>query len=294
MAGFVFFNGKFVPEEEAAVSVFDHGFLYGDGIFETMRSYGGRVFKLAEHLERLFRSAEIISLKIPASSGELAEVVRGTVQRNNLPDAYIRLSISRGPGPIGIDPRNCSSPTVLCMARELPGSLDDLRRRGVKAIITRTRRIPAESLDPAAKTFNFLNCIVAKVEANNAGAFEGIMLNTLGEVAEGTVSNIFICRNGALITPAREAGILRGITRDTVLELATALDMRVEESRFGPGGLLKAEEVFLTNSSWEVLPVIELDGHPVGGGAPGPMTGLLQEEYQRFVLRSLDSEEPLT
>lgn len=272
--------------------MFDHGFLYGDGIFETMRSYGGKVFKLEEHLERLLRSAGVISLKIPMSTGELAEVARGTLQRNNLPDAYIRLSISRGPGPIGIDPRNCPGPTVLCMARELPGSLGDLRRRGVSAMIARTRRTPAESLDPAAKTFNFLNCIVAKVEANNAGAFEGIMLNTRGEVAEGTVSNLFIYRNGALITPAPEAGILCGITRDTVLELARGLGLRVEESLFGPEDLWEAKEVFLTNSSWEVLPVTELDGHPVGSGAPGPVTGQLREEYQRFVFKSLGVEKP--
>lgn len=293
MAGYVYLNGKFVPESEAVVSVFDHGYLYGDGIFETMRVYGGKVFMLEEHLRRLFRSAGIVSLNVPAGPGELAEVVRETVRLNNLPEASVRLSISRGPGPLGIDPRGCATPTVLCLARELPDTLAGLRRQGVKAVITRTRRVPPEALDPAAKTANFLNCILAKVEANSAGAFEGIMLNTRGEVAEGTVSNVFYVKNGALFTPSPEAGILRGITRDLVLRLARDLGVEAEESLFGQEELLRADEVFLTNSTWEVLPVVELDGRPVGGGGPGPLAGMLLREYGSFVARALSQERPV-
>lgn len=287
MAGLVYLNGEFMPEDQASVSVFDHGFLYGDGVFETMRAYGGKVFMLNEHLDRLFRSAGIISLAVPASKGELGEAVRQTVKKNNLSGAYIRLSVSRGPGPIGLDPRNCPRPTVICMARELPGNLDELRRQGVRAVIVRTRRIPPEALDPAAKTFNFLNCIVAKVEANKAGAMEGIMLNTRGEVAEGTVSNVFMVRKGALVTPSPEAGILRGITRNVVLFLAAGMGIEIKEGTFGPEQLFAAEEVFLTNSSWEIMPVVELDGKLVGGGVPGPAAHMLSREYSSFVAKEL-------
>ncbi|MCL6636050.1 MAG: branched-chain-amino-acid transaminase [Peptococcaceae bacterium] len=294
MARLVYLNGAYVPENEAFVSVFDHGFLYGDGVFETMRAYGGQVFKLAEHLARLHRSAAAIFLEIPLAPGELAEVVRETVRRNGLAEAYVRLSVSRGPGPVGIDPRRCTSPTVVCLAGEVPGDLERLRRQGVRAVITRTRRVPAESLDPAAKTCNFLNGIVAKIEASRAGAFEGIMLNTRGEVAEGTVSNVFICRKGALLTPAAAAGILRGITRDTVLALARDIGLQAEEALFGPSELFGAEEVFLTNSSWEVMPVTELDGRPVGGGVPGPVAGLLRQEYRRLVAGVLEREKPIS
>lgn len=287
MAGFVYLNGDFVPEDKAYVSVFDHGFLYGDGVFETMRAYGGNVFMLNEHLDRLFRSAETISLAIPATKGELGDAVRQTVKKNNLAGAYIRLSVSRGPGPIGLDPRNCPRPTIVCMARELPGNLEELRRQGVRAVIARTRRIPPEALDPSAKTFNFLNCIVAKLEANKAGAMEGIMLNTRGEVAEGTVSNVFMVTRGALVTPSPGAGILRGITRDVVLSLSAARGVEIKECNFGPDHLFVAEEVFLTNSSWEIMPVVELDGQALGSGAPGPLTINLAREYSRYVAKEL-------
>lgn len=293
MSELVYLNGDFVPAREAVVSVFDHGFLYGDGIFETMRAYGGRVFQLEEHLERLLQSARILSLSMPLSPADLAGVVRETLRRNNLSEAYLRLSISRGPGPIGLDPRNCPAPTVLCVAREQPGHLEELRQRGVKAMVPRTRRTPPEALDPAAKTCNFLNGIVAKIEANQAGAFEAILLNTRGEVAEGTVSNVFIYRQGTLLTPAAAAGILRGITRDTVLELARSLGLRTEEALFRAEDLYRAEEMFLTNSSWELLPVIELDGRPVGSGFPGAVTRSLWESFRRHVAEVLQKEEAL-
>ncbi|RJQ32505.1 MAG: branched-chain-amino-acid transaminase [Peptococcaceae bacterium] len=288
MSAFVYLNGDYVPAENAKVSVFDHGFLYGDGVFETMRAYGRRVFMLAEHLERLYRSAAIISLVIPYRIEELAAAVEGTIQRNNLSGAYIRLSISRGVGPLGIDPLSCTGPTVVCMARALAGYPAELYSQGVRAVTVRTRRTPAEALDPAAKTFNFLNNIMAKIEANAAGAYEGIMLNSSGYVAEGTVSNLFLLRRGALLTPAPEAGILPGITRNVVLELAVGQGLKVVETLFGPDELYAAEEMFLTNSSWELLPVVTVDGFPIGGGRPGPVTGLLLDAYRKMVAESLD------
>ncbi|RJQ27373.1 MAG: branched-chain-amino-acid transaminase [Peptococcaceae bacterium] len=288
MSAFVYLNGDYVPAEDAKVSVFDHGFLYGDGVFETMRAYVGRVFMLTEHLERLYRSAAIISLVIPYRIEELAAAVEGTIQRNNLPGAYIRLSVSRGAGPLGIDPLNCAGPTVVCTARALAGHPEVLYSRGVQAVTVCTRRIPVEALDPSAKTFNFLNNIMAKIEANAAGAYEGIMLNSSGQVAEGTVSNLFLLRRGVLLTPAPEAGILPGITRNTVLELAGGMGIRAVETLFGPGELYAAEEMFLTNSSWELLPVVTVDGFPVGSGRPGPVTGLLLDAYRKLVAESLD------
>lgn len=287
MSAFVYLNGDYVPATEAKVSVYDHGFLYGDGVFETMRSYGGRVFKLSEHLERLYRSAAIISLVVPYKVGELTAAVEGTIQRNNLPDAYIRLSVSRGVGPLGIDPLGCTGPTVVCMARALTNHPAELYSQGVQVVTVHTRRVPAEALDPSAKTFNFLNNILAKIEVNAAGAYEGVMLNTNGQVAEGTVSNLFLLRGGALLTPARKAGILPGITRNTVLELAGELGITAVEALFGPDELYAAEELFLTNSSWELLPVVKVDGFSVGSGRPGPVTRMLLDAYRKLVAESL-------
>ncbi|MCL6639071.1 MAG: aminotransferase class IV [Firmicutes bacterium] len=279
----VYLNGDFVPEAEAKVSVFDRGFLYGDGIFETVRSYGGKIFRLKRHIERLFTSANILSISLPHDAGQFCEIVKETLRRNHLNDASLRLSVSRGPGAPGLSPAGSGPPTVLCTARELPPGLPQLQKSGVRAVVVQTRRTPPPCLDSRAKTFNFLNNIVARLEVDAAGAFEGIMLNTAGKVAEGTVSNVFFYSGGVLYTPSPDAGILPGIARETVLEAAAWKGVRAGEGLFGPEDLFAAGEVFLTNSNWEVLPVVQLDGMTVGKGVPGPATTALAAAYNELV-----------
>lgn len=285
MSKFVFLNDKLVPEEEAKISVYDHGFLYGDGIFDTMRAYDGRVFRLEQHLERLRENACSLALSLPWSNEELAAAINATGKANNLPDAYIRLSISRGPGPIGIDPRLCPRPTLVVMAKELPQGREDVYTQGITAITLNTRRNPVQCLDPGIKSLNFLNNILAKLELINAGIGEGIMLNCESKVAEGTVSNIFWCSQGALYTPSREVGILLGITRQTVLEIAGEAGLEVHQGAYALEELYRAEEIFFTNSSGELIPVTRVDDRVIGSGKPGPVTGRLHKLYREDVAR---------
>ncbi|MDA8213375.1 MAG: branched-chain-amino-acid transaminase [Clostridia bacterium] len=289
MSKFVFLNEKLVPEEEAKISVYDHGYLYGDGIFDTMRSYNGTVFRLERHLDRLRANACSLALSLPWSREELAEAVNATIKANNLPDAYIRLSISRGPGPIGIDPRLCPRPTLVVMAKELPGGREEIYTKGMATITLNTRRNPVRCLDPAIKSFNFLNNILAKLELINAGFAEGIMLNYESKVAEGTVSNIFWYCQGALYTPSPEVGILLGITRETVLEIAAKAGLEVRQGAYEVDGLYRAEESFFTNSAGEIMPVTQIDGRIIGGGRPGPITGQLHQDYRDLVARETKS-----
>ena len=276
---FVYLNGEFIPENEAKISVFDRGFLYGDGIFETVRAYDGAVFRLDRHIERLFSSAEILSLTLPHSPERFCGIVQETLRLNGLSNAVVRLSVTRGAGAGGISTVHCPRPTVLCSAREIPAGQDMKQKGGVQAVIVKTRRTPPECLDSRAKTFNFLNNIMAKIEADGTGAFEGIMLTTDGKLAEGTVSNVFFCRRGELFTPSVNTGILSGIARETVLEIAAGLGLKPREGLFDPGELRAAGEIFLTNSNWEVLPVVGLDGQAVGAGAPGEITSALAAGY---------------
>jgi branched-chain amino acid aminotransferase len=265
----IYCNGAFVPEEEAKVSVFDHGFLYGDGIFEGIRAYHGRVFKLDEHLKRLYESAKSIQLQIGIAKDEMQELVLETLRRNGLKDAYIRLVVSRGKGDLGLDPMKCPRAAIYCIAAQIKIFEPSMYEQGLEVKTVAIRRNNPDSLSPRIKSLNYLNNILAKLEANQAGVVEGIMLNQEGYVAEGTSDNIFILREGVLITPPLSAGILEGITRDTVLQLASLLRIEAKEELFTRHDLYTSEECFLTGTAAELIPVIKVDGREIGEGVPG-------------------------
>ena len=251
-------NDRIVPEAEAKVSVYDHGFLYGDGVYETMRAYGGCVFMLERHLERLGRSASLVRLALP-EEGAVGMAVRDTLAANELSEAYVRITVSRGPGPIGLDPDLCRKPTLVVVAerfREYPVAFYE---NGMTVTLAKTRRNLREAINPGIKSLNFLNNILAKIEAKDRGADEAFMLNAEGFLAEGTVCNVFFARNGTLCTPSVEAGILDGITREIVIGLAERNGIAVKEGLFRPRDLMQADEVFFTNTTAEVMPVGSVD-----------------------------------
>lgn len=265
----IYCNGAFVPEDEAKVSVFDHGFLYGDGIFEGIRAYYGRVFKLDEHLKRLYESAKSIQLNIGISKDEMQEIVLETLRRNGLKDAYIRLVVSRGKGDLGLDPVKCPRAAIFCIAAQIKIFEPSMYEQGLEVKTVAIRRNNLDSLSPRIKSLNYLNNILAKLEANQAGVVEGIMLNQEGYVAEGTSDNIFIVREGVLVTPPLSAGILEGITRDSVLQLASLLGIETKEELFTRHDLYTSDECFLTGTAAELIPVIKVDGREIGTGVPG-------------------------
>lgn len=283
----IFLNDRVVPEHEAVVSVFDHGFLYGDGVYETMRAYGGAVFMLNRHLERLARSAALIQLHIPLQQ-RIKDAIYETMQANKVKDAYVRVTVSRGKGPVGLDPALCPAPTLVVIAEEFRPYPERLYAEGVKLIIARTRRNLVEALNPKIKSLNFLNNILAKIEAKERGAHEALMLNADGFVSEGTVCNIFFVSGEALCTPSVEMGVLDGITREMVLRIAAKHGMTVQEGKFVPEDLFNATEVFFTNTTSEVMPVSQLEDirYPVG-----EMTKKLHALYQEEVRRSLAGNE---
>ena len=268
----VYLNGKFVPKEEAVVSVFDHGLLYGDGVFEGIRAYHGRVFKLGEHLDRLYDGARALRLEIPCSKKEMQDIVLETLRRNNLQDAYIRLVITRGQGDLGLDPLKCPKAFVFCITASIVLYPDELYEKGMSIISVSTRRNIPTACIPRVKSLNYLNNIYAKMEANLAGMPEAIMLNNEGYVAEATGDNIFIVKNGVLITPPSYAGILEGITRNSVMDIAREKGILVEEKLFTMFDVYTADEVFLTGTAAEVIPCINVDGRIIGSGKPGDMT----------------------
>ncbi|HET6514580.1 MAG TPA: branched-chain-amino-acid transaminase [Thermodesulfovibrionales bacterium] len=256
---FVYLNDRLVPKAEARVSVFDHGFLYGDGIYETVRAYDDVIFLLDEHLMRLYRSASMIGLTMPKDADEMKTAIYETLEANALKNAYIRITLSRGYGPIGLDPELCKEPTFVIIAEEMKGYPRSLYEHGIRLIIAGTRRNLSDALNPQLKSLNFLNNILAKIEAKNHGAYEAVMLNVSGHVTEGTISNIFFFRDGVLRTPSLGCGILDGITRKVVLDLAVREGMAVEEGEFTREDLYAAGEVFITNTTMEVMPVCQLD-----------------------------------
>jgi len=276
----IFLNDKLVPEHEAVVSVFDHGFLYGDGIYETMRAYDGTVFMLKRHIERLDRSAGLIRLHIPEPQ-VITGAVYAALQANGLKSAYIRVSVSRGKGPVGLDPALCPRPTFVVIAEEFREYPDELYARGVKLIIARTRRNLVAALDPKIKSLNFLNNILAKIEAKERNAYEAIMLNANGFIAEGTVCNIFFVRDGVLCTPAVEVGVLDGITRELVIHLAEKDRIPVEEGRYLPEDIFRASEVFFTNTTSEIMPIAQIEDIRYEIGA---VTGALRRRYREYVM----------
>jgi len=284
---FIYLNGRLVPEEEALVSVFDHGFLYGDGIYETMRAYRGTVFMIDEHISRLYRSGDLIKLKIDRPSDEIKGAIYDTVKKNDLKEAYIRVSISRGPGDIGLDPELCREPTIVIIGKEFRGYPEEFYINGVKVSIAKTRRNAPQSLDPKIKSLNFLNNILAKIEAKQAGAYESIMLNYKGYLTEGTITNIFFVKAEVLYTPSIHAGILDGITRDIVIRIAKEKGIKIKEGLYRPKDLYRADESFITNTTLEILPVVKVDDKVIGNGIPGPITRELQKGYKEEVARYL-------
>ncbi len=285
----VYVNGEFLPQPEAKVSVFDHGFLYGDGVFEGIRAYHGRVFKLREHMERLYDSARAILLTVPLEFEELRRAVLETCRRNGIRDGYIRLVVSRGPGDLGLDPRKCSRPTVVIIADTIQLYPEELYREGMRIVTVATRRNAPEALNPRIKSLNYLNNILAKIEANLAGYPEVLMLSPEGYVAECTGDNIFIVRRGRLLTPPDHLGILEGITRNTVMELAREMGVPVEEKVLTRYELYSAEECFLTGTAAEVVPVVEVDGRRIGTGKPGEITRRLMDGFRRLTLTEGDA-----
>ena len=279
----IFLNDRMVPEQEAVVSVFDHGFLYGDGIYETMRAYDGKVFMLGRHIERLARSAALIRLHIPEPQ-MIMDAVYAAMAANGLKSAYIRVTVSRGKGPVGLDPALCPRPTFVVMAEEFREYPDTLYTEGVKLIIARTRRNLIEALNPKIKSLNFLNNILAKIEAKERGAYEAIMLNAQGFIAEGTVCNIFFVRDGVLCTPSAEVGVLDGITRELVISLAEKDGIPVKEGRYLPEDICSASEVFFTNTTSEIMPVSQIEDvkYPVGDMTI-KLHALYKEEVSKYI-----------
>jgi branched-chain amino acid aminotransferase len=276
----IYLNGEFVPESEAKVSVFDHGLLYGDGVFEGIRAYNGRVFRLEDHIDRMYDSARTIDLKIPLTKEEFAEVICETLRKNNLKDAYIRPLVTRGVGDLGLDPNKCPVATVIVIATGWGAMYGDLYEKGLKAITCSIRRNPAEALPPNVKSLNYLNNIMAKIEANYKGGDEAIFFDTNGYVAEGSGDNLYIVKNGRIITPPT-LNNLRGITRMVLLELAEEMGIAVEERNLGYYDLYTADEFLVSGSAAEVAPVVLIDGRTVGTGKPGPVFKQLAEAFKR-------------
>lgn len=268
----IYIDGKFVPEAEAKVSVFDHGLLYGDGIFEGIRFYQGRVFKLEEHLERLWDSARSICLAIPMSRTEMTEALMETIRRNDLRDGYIRLLVTRGVGNLGLNPAQCKRASVIIIAATVALYPEELYRNGLTVVTCATRRTSPGALNPAVKSLNYLNNVMARIEANLAGADEALMLNDHGYVAECTADNVFIIKRGEIFTPPIAAGALRGITRAVVFEIAAELGLKISEADITRHDVFVADECFLTGTAAEVIPVVKADGRTIGTGKPGPIS----------------------
>lgn len=282
----IFIDGKFYDERKAKVSVFDHGFLYGDGVFEGIRAYHGRVFKLNEHVERLFYSAKAILLEIPMSPEEVSEAVIKACRVNKIRDGYIRLVVTRGVGTLGLNPRSCKNPSIVIIADKIQVYPPEVYARGIQIVTVPTTRNLHSALNPAIKSLNYLNNILARIEANNAGCDNGLMLNAEGFVSECTVDNVFIIKKGEVFTPPLSAGALYGITRHTVMELAAQRGLKVTEPNLTRYDLYNADECFLTGTGAEIMPVIRIDGRVIGTGKPGELTRKLVAEYHALTAAS--------
>ncbi|MEZ5943893.1 MAG: branched-chain-amino-acid transaminase [Planctomycetaceae bacterium] len=281
----IYLNGQLVPEAEAVVSVFDHGLLYGDGVFEGIRVYNRRVFMLPEHVERLYESARAIRLEIPISPEEMTEAVEKTVAANNIEDGYVRLVVTRGAGSLGLDIRRTSNPQVIVIAATISLYDPELYEKGLKIITASTIRNHPSAVSPRIKSLNYLNNILAKIEGTDQGAPEALMLNHKGDVSECTGDNIFVIKQGIIRTPPKDAGILEGITRNVVIKLAREAGYAVEEVTLQRHDIYIADECFLTGTAAEVIPCVSLDGRNIGDGTPGPISRQLLKAFQEFARR---------
>lgn len=278
----IYIDGEFLPKAEAKVSVFDHGLLYGDGVFEGIRSYNGRVFKLDEHLERLYDSAKSIMLEIPISIETMKETVLETLRRNHLREGYIRLIVTRGVGDLGLDPDKCPKPSIIIIADKIVLYPQKYYEEGLEIVTVSVRRNYAEAINPRIKSLNYLNNILAKIEGKQAGAEEVLMLNREGYVVECSGDNIFWIKNGTLVTPPVHMGILEGVTRNSVIDIAREAGLRVEERVFTRHDLYVADECFLTGTAAEVIPVVKIDQRAIGDAQPGKITQRLMTAFRQL------------
>jgi len=275
----IYINGKYYDKEDAKISVYDHGLLYGDGVFEGMRSYGGKVFRLQQHLDRLWNSAKAIWLEIPISRPEMAQAVEETLRVNKIQDGYVRLVVTRGVGTLGLDPNKTSHPQIIIITDHIELYPQAFYDKGLEIITVSTMRNHPAALSPRIKSLNYLNNILAKIEGLQAGCVEALMLNHRGEVAECTGDNLFLVSRGDVLTPPIDAGILEGITRDAVIELARKAGLTVREIPLTKHDVYIADECFLTGSAAEIVPVVKVDSRPIGDGKPGPVTRDLEQRF---------------
>ena len=282
----IYIDGKFYSEANAKVSVFDHGLLYGDGIFEGIRFYNGRVFRLEQHLERLWNSARSICLDIPMTRQEMTEALLETIRQNHLRDGYIRLVVTRGVGNLGLNPEQCKNPSVIIIAATIALYHEDFYRKGLSIVTVATRRSNPASLNPAVKSLNYLNNVMARIEANLASADEALMLNDAGNVAECTADNVFIIKHGQIFTPPTTAGALQGITRSVVSDIAGEFDLKVIEADFTRHDIFVADECFLTGTAAEIVPVVKADGRIIGNGKPGPITTRIVARFREMTQKT--------
>ena len=278
----IYIDGKLYDKEDAKISVYDHGFLYGDGVFEGIRSYGGKVFRLAEHLDRLWDSAKAIWLEVPISKQQMVKAIEDTLAVNGIRDGYIRVVVTRGAGTLGLDPNRCSHPQVIIIADLISLYPVELYQEGLELVTVSVMRNHPAALSPRIKSLNYLNNILAKIEGLQAGCMEALMLNHKGEVAECTGDNIFLVRQQRLLTPPNEAGILEGITRDAVIGLARGMDIDVAETPLTKHDVYIADECFLTGTAAEVVPVVKVDSRMIGEGVPGPITRELMTRFREL------------
>jgi branched-chain amino acid aminotransferase len=279
----IYIDGKFYPKADAKISVFDHGLLYGDGVFEGIRVYGGRIFKFEEHLERLEYSAKGIALRLPWAREEISAATIEACRRNKIVNGYIRLVVTRGVGDLGLSPLNCPAPSIIIIADTIKLYPDEFYKNGIKLITVPTRRVNPAALPPMVKSLNYLNNILAKIEALHQGYHECLLLNDQGYVAECSGDNLFLFHRGRLFTPASYAGALVGITRQAIIEIAAAQNLPVVETNLTRYDVFNADEAFITGSAAEVVPVIELDGRTIGAGKPGPVTDRLLKAFREKV-----------
>lgn len=282
----IYIDGEFLDQSEAKVSVFDHGLLYGDGVFEGIRFYNGRVFRMEAHMDRLWESARSICLEIPISRREMDEALLETIRRNDLRDGYIRLIVTRGVGNLGLNPVQCKRPSIIIIVATIALYPEEVYRSGLTVVTVATRRVGPAALNPAIKSLNYLNNVLARIEANLANADEALMLNDAGNIAECTADNVFIVKRGEIMTPPITAGALRGITRSVVFDIAAELGVRISEPELTRHDVYIADEAFLTGTAAEVIPMVKVDGRTIGDGKPGPITKRTIERFRQVTRES--------
>ena len=282
----IYLNGKLVAKENATVSVFDHGLLYGDGVFEGIRFYAGRVFRLDDHVKRLYRSAKAIAMEIPLDHEAMALAVLETIRANGLEDGYVRLVVTRGEGSLGLSPKSCPKPNVFIIASTITLYPNEMYNNGLKLVTCATRRISHGALSPMVKSLNYLNNIMAKIESEQAGAGEGLMLNEQGYVAECTGDNVFVIQEGCIDTPSIASGALAGVTRAVVFELAHSIGLDIREKNLTRYDIYTADECFLTGTAAEIIPAVELDSRTINNGKPGPITQRLTKLFRELTRTS--------